>query len=478
MKFEVQQKLSNALGRAGRLTTAHGVIETPAFVAVGTKATVKALTPEQIKETGTQVVLGNTYHLYLEPGEGIIKQAGGLGKFMGWDGPTMTDSGGFQVFSLGAAFGEKTSKVSKGSVIPALPPLTPRELPSGRGAGESTPLAKIDEDGVTFKSYKDGSSHRFTPEKSIEIQHDIGADIIFAFDECTSPNASYEYQKEAMSRTHRWAERSLQRHNQLSANSHELADRGAPALFGIVQGGRFEDLRKESASVIGGMRLTPSERSDFSGPAPWPQSGFSGPAPWPQSGFSGPAPWPQSGFSGPAPWPQSGFSGPAPSERSDFSGFDGFGIGGSFDKEDMGSAVRWVNELLPEEKPRHLLGIGDPLDLFEAVENGCDLFDCVTPTRQARTGSLYTNHGKFNIENTKYRTDFAPIEVGCQCSTCKNFTRAYLSHLFRSNEILSNTLATIHNVYFIVELVKKMRQSILAGTFSQFRETFSLNYRT
>ncbi len=467
--FRIEQKMEKGLGRAGVLETTHGTVQTPAFVAVGTKATVKALTPAQVRETGAQVVLANTYHLYLEPGEKIVAEGGGLGTFMGWDGPTMTDSGGFQVFSLG---GKGTSKITPQKQHFGI--LHPPERADSVRAGNvrmspegknEAPLVKIDEDGVTFKSYKDGSTHRFTPERSIEIQHTIGADIIFAFDECTSPTASYAYQKEAMERTHRWAARSLSRHRELkmeneklknedkalSANSHpartyqsplgtggELAYRKGQMLFGIVQGGRFEDLRKESARTIGRMGLAPSERSDFSELAPWPPG---------------------------------------------FTGFDGFGIGGSFDKEDMGNAVRWVNELLPEEKPRHLLGIGDPLDLFDAVENGCDLFDCVAPTRQARTGSLYTKNGRFNIENAQYKNDFSPVEDGCECYTClpqprggAGFTRAYLAHLFRSDEILANTLASIHNVHFIVQLVKNMRQAILDGQFLELKNSFRRHY--
>ncbi len=391
--FTIEKTIPRALGRAGRLTTAHGTIETPAFVAVGTKATVKALTVEQIKETGAQVVLGNTYHLYLEPGEKIVQKAHGLGKFMGWSGPTMTDSGGFQVFSLGAAFGKKVSKV--------------RAQPSyiRRNVGGSGKLVQIDEDGVNFKSYKDGSGHRFTPERSIEIQHKIGADIIFAFDECTSPDAPRAYQKEAMERTHRWATRCLVAHQQLTHNRQQQM------LFGIVQGGRFEDLRKKSAKTIGKM------------------------------------------------------------------GFNGLGIGGSFEKEDIGNAVRWVNEILPTEKPRHLLGIGEPTDLFAAVENGCDLFDCVAPTRQARNGSLYTRRGRLNITNSSYRTDFTPVEKNCGCYTCLNFTRAYLAHLFHSNEILANTLASIHNLYFIVHLVKEMRTAILDGSFARLKKDFLHTYK-
>lgn len=427
--FSIEKKLNGKLGRAGLLVTPHGTIETPAFVAVGTKATVKAVTPAQIKETGAQVVLANTYHLYLKPGERIIRQAGGLGKFMGWSGPTMTDSGGFQVFSLGAVFGQKVGKVKKDSdTLRASDSRCENQML----VSNTNSLAKIDEDGVTFKSYKDGSSHRFTPERSIEIQHTIGADIIFAFDECTSPDAPKEYQREAMNRTHRWAARSLERHAELEdrkcsdiLENNSTPDTEGQMLFGIVQGGRFEDLRKESAKVIGEMRL----------------------------------------------------DGLAPRSRSDFTGFDGFGIGGSFAKEDMGNAVQWVNEILPEEKPRHLLGIGDPLDLFDAVENGCDLFDCVAPTRQARTGSLYTKRGRFNIENAKYKSDLTPIEEGCKCYTCKNFTKAYVTHLFRSGEILANTLATIHNVHFIAQLVSSMRQGILDGTFFKLKEGFMRTYK-
>ena len=389
--FTIHKKLPNALGRAGTLTTAHGEVETPAFVAVGTKATVKSLTPAEIREIGAEVVLANTYHLYLEPGADIVRNAGGLGRFMGWDGPTMTDSGGFQVFSLGAAFGRGTSKIRVGT--------TPANV------ADEQPLAKVDDEGVTFKSYKDGSVHRFTPERSIEIQHSIGADIIFAFDECTSPEANKRYQREAMERTHRWAIRSLARHLQLRTGNSQL-------LFGIVQGGRFEDLRRESARAIGMMP------------------------------------------------------------------FDGFGIGGSFEKEDMGTAVRWVSETLPEDKPRHLLGIGEPLDLFEAVENGCDTFDCVAPTRQARNGSLYTADGRINITNAKYRTDFGPLDAGCECYTCTHFSKAYVAHLFRSEEILANTLATMHNLHFIVRLVRGIRDSILCGTFAQYRSDFVRRYES
>lgn len=396
IQFTIEHKLVGKLGRTGTLKTPHGTIQTPAFVTVGTKATVKSLTPEQVKSLGAQVVLANTYHLYLQPGEAIMRMAGGLHKFMNWDGPTMTDSGGFQVFSLGAAFGSKVNKLSKVGNI-----MTGEEIESGDEAGK---LAKIDEDGVTFKSYKDGSVHRFTPERSMEIQHVIGADMIFVFDECTSPAASYEYQRKAMERTHRWAKRCLDYH---SANTEAALRQG---LFGIVQGGRHQDLREESAHILASMD------------------------------------------------------------------FDGYGIGGSFDKDDMDTAVGWVNAILPENKPRHLLGIGEPLDLFGAVENGCDLFDCVAPTRQARNGSLYTNNGRININNAKFVNDFTPIDTECDCHTCKNYTRAYVAHLFHSDEMLAATLASIHNLRFLIALVEKMRLSIGNNTFDTLKSEFISRY--
>ncbi len=418
-------KINKAKGRArvGTLTTPHGIIETPAFVTVGTKATVKALTPEQVGSSAlagglidAQVVLANTYHLYLEPGEKILKQAGGLGKFMNWAGPTMTDSGGFQVFSLGVAFGNKASKIAdRHDTAREGVNVVVSEVAHTNENDETTSpheaLAKIDEDGVSFKSVIDGSAHRFTPERSMEIQHAIGADMIFAFDECTSPHAPYEYQREAMDRTHRWAKRSLEYHRAHSDH----------ALFGIVQGGRHMDLRKESATVIGSMKA------------------------------------------------------------SDGQGFDGFGIGGSFDKEDMYSVVGWVNDILPQDKPRHLLGIGEPADLFGAIENGADLFDCVAPTRLARTGNLYGAYGRINMNNAKFKEDFGYIAYGsdgnkCACYTCTHYTPAYLSHLFRSKEMLAATLASVHNLHFIVHLVRNIRQSLIDDTFDNFKKEFLARY--
>ncbi|HBM45494.1 MAG: Queuine tRNA-ribosyltransferase [Parcubacteria group bacterium GW2011_GWF2_38_76] len=395
LNFKIEKRLKDRLGRVGILETPHGKIETPAFIVVGTKATVKSLSPEDVKEIGAQAVLANTYHLYLEPGDELVANAGGLHKFMNWDGPTFTDSGGFQVFSLGSAMEDKANKFGSKTNLEVQPPSVCKE-------DSVSKLSKIDEDGVTFKSHIDGTSHRFTPERSMEIQHNLGADIIFAFDECTSPLASREYQKEAMNRTHRWAKRSLDRHNELG---------GPQSLFGIVQGGRFEDLRKESAKEIASLP------------------------------------------------------------------FDGFGIGGSFEKEDVYKALVWVNEVLPENKPRHFLGIGAVEDLFGGIENGVDTFDCVAPTRMARNGALETKEGRMNIMNAKFKTDFTPIESDCECYTCKNYTRAYLAHLFRAEELLAYRLASIHNLHFVVNLVKKIRQSILDDNFFEFKEEFLKRYK-
>lgn len=392
-RFKIEKRIPNKLGRAGVITTLHGEINTPAFIPVGTKATVKSLTPTDISNLGGQAILSNTYHLYLEPGDELIARAGGLHKFMNWSGPTFTDSGGFQVYSLGAAYGAGgLNKFLKKGEDQEYDPKS----------NESIKLAKVDDDGVTFKSYKDGSEHRFTPERSIEIQNNIGADIIFAFDDFAPPNAKYEFHKETLSRTHSWAKRCVDAHSK---------NKDKQGLFGIVQGGRFEDLRRESAEVIGSM--------DFAG----------------------------------------------------------FGIGGSFEKEDIGSSVVWVNEVLPEDKPRHLLGIGEPEDLFEAIENGCDTFDCVAPTRIARNGQLYTSTGKINILNAKFKEDFDPIDASCSCETCAGYTRSYLAHLFRSHELLAYRLASIHNLYFVVNLVKKIRESILEDEFNEFKNDFLSKYR-
>ncbi|MDB5254822.1 MAG: queuine tRNA-ribosyltransferase [Candidatus Nomurabacteria bacterium] len=391
LKFSIQKKLEGTLARAGTIETANGgVINTPAFVVVGTKATVKAMTAEQIRSLDAQVVLANTYHLYLQPGADIIAKAGGFGKFMDWYGPTMTDSGGFQAFSLGAAFGNNVSKVATGVAVEDI-------------SAHSGQLAQVSDEGVMFKSHLDGSKHLFTPESSMEAQWKLGADMIFAFDECTSPTAPYDYQKKSLDRTLEWAKRSLARHEELDTEKTQ-------SLFGVVQGGRFQELREEAARTIGALD------------------------------------------------------------------FDGFGIGGSFTKDDIGTAVGWVNALLPEDKPRHLLGIGEPLDLFNAVEAGCDLFDCIAPTRMARHGSLHTSDGRLHIKNSRYQTEFVPIEEGCECYTCQHHTRAYLAHLFRADEMTGATLASIHNLHFILRLVEKIRESILNDTFHEYKKEFIARY--
>jgi len=430
LSFDIHAKIKNGKGggagrgRAGIIHTAHGDIQTPAFIPVGTKATVKALSPEQVREyVGADAVLANTYHLYLQPGTKILEKAGGLHKFMNWKFPTFTDSGGFQAFSLGAAFGGNGSKINKRGSEDIVSPrpetflqesfLNPQEFSaenSLRGLSDSdvsttskNKLAKVTEDGVEFKSVIDGSTHFFTPEKSMEIQRSIGADIIFAFDECTSSLASEEYQREAMERTHRWAKRSLEHFSKI----HNGLKNKEQSLMGIVQGGRFENLRKESAKVIGSMD------------------------------------------------------------------FDGFGIGGSFDKDDIATAVGWVVDELPEGKPRHLLGIGEPEDLILGIENGIDTFDCVSPTRTARNGTAYSSIGRINILNSEYREDMGPLDPKCDCHTCKNYSRGYLAHLFRAKEMFGATLLSIHNLYFLVNLAKSARQAIVDGKWEQFKESFT-----
>lgn len=382
--YEILKRKGNA--RAGIIHTPHGDIETPAFVAVGTKGTVKALTPEMLESLGSQIILSNTYHLYLQPGDETIRDAGGLHTFANWNKPFMTDSGGFQVFSLGAAYGKQLTKIAK-EAIPdesSAPAVYDEDIATQHGQ-----LAIIDEEGVTFTSHINGSLHRFTPERSIEIQHNLGADIIVAFDECTSATASKDYQREAMDRTHRWAERSWKAHKQnLDASRKQ-------ALFGVVQGGRFEDLRRESAKAIADMP------------------------------------------------------------------FDGFCIGGSYVKEDLDTAVGWVCEELPEDRPRHLLGIGEPSDLVSGIAKGVDMFDCVAPTRIGRNGCVYSKAGKLNLLNAKFVRDFGPIDEGCTCYACQNYSRAYIAHLFRADEMLAAVLASIHNIHFIVNLVKAEREKIL-----------------
>ncbi len=393
MTFDIEARDGRA--RSAVLTTPHGDIETPAFIPVGTRATVKAVLPRDLHAIGAQAVLANAYHLYLQPGDELIDAAGGLGSFMAWDGPTFTDSGGFQVLSLGAGF--KKTLAMDAAEVTADDVIAP---------GKER-LAKIDDDGVTFRSHLNGSEHRFTPEVSIGIQHRLGADIIFAFDELTTLMNSRTYQEESVARTHRWAERSLAEHQRLGAAN---PDRPRQLLYGVVQGAQHEDLRRQAASGLAGLD------------------------------------------------------------------FDGFGVGGAIEKERLGEIVSWVVDELPEDKPRHLLGIGEPEDLFAGVANGCDTFDCVQPTRVARTGRVYTTTGRRNLSVAAARREFGPIEDDCDCPTCAHHSVAYLHHLLRTREYLGATLMSLHNLRFYVRLVAQMRDAVRAGDFEAFRTEFLGRY--
>jgi queuine tRNA-ribosyltransferase len=394
--FEITARLGKgSLARSGVIHTPHGNIETPAFIVVGTKATVKALVPEQVANFGAQAVLANAYHLYLQPGHGVVDKAGGVGKFMNWSGPTFTDSGGFQVMSLGVGFKKviamDTAGLKPGDVI----------------AKKKQRLAFVDEDGVTFKSHLNGDLHRFTPEVSMQIQHGLGADIMFAFDECTTLLNTRKYQEESLERTHAWAKRCLVEHDRLTK---ERAGKPYQALFGVVQGAQYEDLRREAAKFMGSLS------------------------------------------------------------------FDGYGLGGALEKESLGTIIRWMNEELPEDKPKHLLGISEPDDIFAGIENGADTFDCVSPARVGRNGAIYMLSGRVNITNAKYKEDFTPLTDECDCYTCRNYTKAYLNHLFKSHEMLASTLATIHNERFIVKLVDDIRTHINDGSFFEFKEAWLARY--
>jgi len=385
----VERRLDGALGRAGVMHTPHGPIRTPAFTPVGTKATVKAVLPETMRDLGAQVILANAYHLYLQPGADIVDAAGGLAAFMGWHGPTITDSGGFQVLSLGVGFKKVLAMDSKAQRSDDV-------IAKGKDR-----LAHVDDDGVTFKSHLDGSMHRFTPEVSMQVQHQIGADIMFAFDECTTLMNTREYQERSVQRTQEWAVRCVAEHQRLT---DERADKPYQALFAVVQGAQYEDLRRQSARDLAALPV------------------------------------------------------------------DGFGIGGALEKEQLGTIVRWVCEELPEDRPRHLLGIGEPLDVFAGVESGADTFDCVAPSRNARNGTVFHSRKRFHLTNGVYRRDFSPIDETCDCYTCQNYTRAYLHHLFKAKEMLASTLATIHNERYIVRLIDQVRESILDGTFTELRD--------
>jgi queuine tRNA-ribosyltransferase len=390
--FEIEKSLGEPhLARAGVIHTAHGDIQTPAFIPVGTQATIKAVTVEQIRGAGAQALLANAYHLYLRPGSGLVEKAGGLSKFMNWNGPTFTDSGGFQVLSMGSGYKKVISMETETS--------------------ENTPRSKryafVDDDGVNFKSHLDGSMHRFTPEVSMKIQHELGADISFAFDELTSLADPHDYQIEALSRTHRWADRSVAEFRRLQQLNPV---RDYQALFGVLQGANYEELRRETSSRLGAMD------------------------------------------------------------------FDGFGIGGAIEKSQLGEIVRWCTEELPADKPKHLLGISEPDDMFEAVANGVDTFDCVSPTRVGRNGAAYTLDGRFNVKAARYKDDFSSLDPDCDCYTCKNYTRAYINHLLRAKEVLGYTLMSIHNEAFIIRLVADMRASIIDGTFEELRKSWLARY--
>ncbi|MDF0530474.1 tRNA guanosine(34) transglycosylase Tgt [Tsukamurella sp. 8F] len=404
-RFRIEGRLDGPgapLGRAGRLETPHGEILTPAFIPVGTKATVKTVLPEAVRDLGAQAVLANAYHLYLQPGPEIVEQAGGLARFMNWDGPTFTDSGGFQVMSLGSGFKKVIDMAGVG------------ETDDDSVAEGKERLSRVDDDGVTFRSHLDDSEHRFTPEVSMEIQHRLGADIIFAFDELTTLMNTRGYQEDSLERTRLWARRCLAEHNWLTA---QRGDR--QSLWGVVQGAQYEDLRRKAARDLRALH----DEDVLAGGL----------------------------------------------------GFGGYGIGGALEKENLATIVRWVNQELDESKPKHLLGISEPDDVFAAIEQGVDTFDCVSPSRVARNGAIYSLDGRYNITNSKYRTDFRTLDPGTENYTSQ-YTRAYIHYLFKAKEPLAATLATIHNEQFIVSLVARIRQSILDGDYWDFKTEFLGRY--
>lgn len=363
--FELVAEDQNSQARAGVIHTLHGDMPTPVFAPVGTQATVKTLTPADLEALGATLILSNTYHLYLRPGAEIIADFGGLHHFMRWPGPILTDSGGFQVFSLEG-------------------------------------LREIDEEGVTFRSHLDGSRHRFTPERVIAIQEQLGADIIMAFDECPPPD-DYDYNIEALRRTHRWAER-----------CRAAQRRSDQALYGIVQGGVFADLRAQSAEFLTAL---------------------------------------------------------------DFPGYAIGGLSVGETKAQMHEILELLHPLLPRLKPRYLMGVGSPEDLFEAVARGVDQFDCVLPTRIARNGAVFTQQGRLNLRNARFAADKNPIEAACQCYTCRTFSLAYVRHLLIARETLALRLTTIHNLHFMLALMRRIRQAIITGNFSAYKDEFLAGYR-
>ena len=364
--FELRKRDQRTAARVGVMHTPHGGISTPVFAPVGTQATVKTLTPDELVAAGAELILANTYHLYLRPGADLIAEFGGVHGFMAWDHPLLTDSGGFQVFSLEG-------------------------------------LREIDDDGVRFRSHLDGSEHFFSPERSIQIQEMLGADIIMAFDECAEPS-DRAYSEAALERTHRWAER-----------CRVAQTREDQALFGIVQGGVFADLRESSARFLSAL--------DFPGYA-----------------------------------------------------IGGLSVGES--KDDMHAMLDVTASILPEDKPRYLMGVGSPEDLWEGVARGIDLFDCVLPTRLARNGALLTHAGRLNLRNAQFARDHGPIEDGCSCYTCQRFSRAYLRHLLKSGEVLGLRLNSLHNVHFMLNLMSEIRRAIKDDVFDAAKDAFLSGYRT
>ncbi|MDR0518487.1 MAG: tRNA guanosine(34) transglycosylase Tgt [Clostridiales Family XIII bacterium] len=367
--FEVLAKDERTGARRGRLMTPHGAVETPVFMPVGTQATVKSLAPEQVESAGASIILANTYHLFLRPGHDIVREAGGLHGFMRWDGPILTDSGGYQVFSL-------------------------------------SDTRKISERGVAFRSHIDGSEQILTPEKSIEVQHSLGADIIMAFDECAAYTQGREYIEESLSRTSRWLERCVAEHER-------SGDPAKQALFGIMQGGMHPDLRAKSAAEI---------------------------------------------------------------TQYDLPGYSIGGLSVGEPKETMYMVLDSCAGLLPDGKPRYLMGVGSPDDLFEGIQRGIDMFDCVIPTREARHGKAMTSAGGINIKNAAYERDFAPLDAECDCYTCRNFSRAYLRHLHKAGETLAGTLLSIHNIRFLTSTMERIRAAIEADAFAELKSEFFAKY--
>ena len=361
LRFEITHRDPDSRARCGRLELTHGIVETPVFMPVGTQGTVKAMTPRNLEECGASIILANTYHLALRPGADLVRRAGGLHRFIAWDGPILTDSGGYQVFSL-------------------------------------ADLNRVDEDGVSFRSHIDGALLRLTPESSVELQNSLGADIIMALDDCPAATASREQVAAAVERTTRWARRSFEAHR-----------RSDQALFGIVQGGIFDDLRRRSAGSL---------------------------------------------------------------RQIDFPGFAIGGVSVGESPAEMRRIVKLCAPLLPEEKPLYLMGVGTPDDLVDMVGEGVDMFDCVIPTRNARNASLFVRGGVLNMRNSCHSEDFGPVDASCVCYTCKNFSRAYLRHLYQRGEMLASILGSIHNVSFFQSLMGELRQAIGNGRYSEFRETW------